>query len=332
MYARSLSWTIVGLILLSGCSLQQQVKGTYYLETGKYEQGIESFQEEVRRNPSLPAANYYLGRFYLAEDKPQDALRYLKRAVQHDPSKADYHFWLGVAYHENKRPDLERKSYLNAVSLDEKHHQALTYLGHSQLEGGQLSAALDSYSKALTAKPDIPDALYNRGLILKRLKRTPEERKAWKQYLGFYPSGAMARSAVTHLNALGDYEYQNYRVGYKLLPLKCVEFEPLSSKLRKDSHRSLDQLGAELAGKKEFILHVVVYQKNNAELAKSRSVRIEEYLQDKFPEMGSEQIKLSWFGLSKTMRSGKRSYTLDETVNFVTEMQNPGVTEKRRNS
>lgn len=316
---RLLALLLLGSYLLCGCYIKQHVKGQYYLDSEKYKRGVSYFKEEVRKKPDDPSTNYFMGRLYLADKKTKEGLRYLKRSVQLNPQKADYHFWLGVAYSANKRPKLERKSYLKALSLDKRHHQALTFLGHVQLEKGELKPALKSYTEALKIQYDNPQALYNRALILKRLGRTPEEKAAWNEYLAFYSMGIFVRSAVVHLNALGDFEYQNYRIGDKMISFKSVQFEPFSAKILKGSKPSLDHLGAEFAKMKKFLLHIVAYQKNNIKLAEAKTKSVKRYLLNKFPGINSKQIKLSWFDVPKTVKAGRKKYSLDQAINFFTE-------------
>jgi tetratricopeptide (TPR) repeat protein len=318
---RSLAFMFFVVYLLVGCYIRQQVRGHYYLDSKKHKQGISYFKEEIRNHPDDPSINYFLGRLYLAEKESKEGLRHLKRSVQLNPGKADYHFWLGVAYSANKMPALERKSYLKAISLNKKHYQALTYLGHIQFENQNLKAALDIYSEALAIRNDIPQALYNRALILKRLRRTPEEKIAWKKYLALYSLGNYSLSAVNHLNELGDFEYQNHRIGNNMIMLKEIQFEPFSAKITNSSIPWLDRLGRAFTNKKKHFLHIVAYQKNNIKLAEAKAKSIKCYLRRKFPDIHSKLIKVSWLGVSKTIRVGNKTYSLGQTVNFFTERE-----------
>ncbi len=44
------------LYFIAGCGLKQQVKGEYYLNAGKYKEGISSFEKEIQKNPDQPNA------------------------------------------------------------------------------------------------------------------------------------------------------------------------------------------------------------------------------------------------------------------------------------
>jgi hypothetical protein len=63
---RLVSLLLISFILLlsNGCvvkdigqTMEQTVKGDYFLKSEKYEQGRESFQQEVRENPESALAN-----------------------------------------------------------------------------------------------------------------------------------------------------------------------------------------------------------------------------------------------------------------------------------
>ena len=323
----------ITILLVSGCTqvtkgqylikgqyhvVKQTVAGQHYLDNKKYQKGIEVFREEVRAYPENGEAHYYLGRFLLAEKKGKEALNQLKQAVELSPKKADYHFWLGVAYAANNMGDLERESYLKALEIDKKHVQALTYLGHNQLERKKYKEALQSYNKALKLWPGNPAALYNRAYIMKQLGRTPEEKLAWQEYLAYYPSGAMARRAVLHLNALGDFEYRNYIIGRRTVTLKTIVFEPFTAKIGEDSRPSLDLLGIIMKNNSTVSIHIVTYQKKHKELAEARAKSIKTYLLKEFKEIKSSRLTVSWFDVPEKIKIDKKTFYNDESVNFIT--------------
>ncbi|MDB4444631.1 tetratricopeptide repeat protein [bacterium] len=320
-----------GVILLSvlyGCGLQkaisdgykgltQAVKGQYYLDKRKYRDGMQAFQKEAQTNPEIAETHYYMGRFNLAENHNKKALEHLKRAVTISPEKAKYHFWLGVAYAADKKLNSERKSYLRVLELDKGHVQALTYLGHNQLEKTTYESALKTYNRAIALWPENPSALYNRALILKSLNRTPEERLAWKQYLRVHPSGAMSRQAVVHLNELSDFEYRNQLIGKRTVPLKRIEFETSTSVIKSTSKPTLNFLATLLKSNPGMALHIVTYQKNNKTLAEVRAKRVKKYLNRRPAGVASSRLSVSSFGLSETIKIGKKTFMEHETVKFI---------------
>lgn len=314
---------------LSGCVVQRQVRhgyytvkhkvqGAYYLDGGRYEEGVRAFERALTENPESAELHYYLGRCQMETDREAPALKHLRRAAALDPTEADHHYWLGVALHENGRTDSERACYERAVERDPNHVPALTYLGHVRFENGELHRALGTYQQVLRLQPESPSVLYNRALILRRLERTPEEALAWKAYLARYPAGPLAVRATTHLNELGDFEYRNHVIGKRTVPLRRIWFEVSSDTLWEGSLPSLNRLGGILQSGRPATLHVVAYQKRNKPLAEARAKRIKRYLVSRFPGLDPDRIRPSWFGVPERIRVGSSEFREDASIQFFT--------------
>lgn len=321
------------LLLLNSCStvaesarsgyysVKYGLKGPYYLDNHKYKEGIKAFQEELTANPENAEANYYMGRLQLADNQAKEAQPYFETASRLSPKDADYHFWAGVVYGQNGKKDLEFKSYRRAIELEPTHVEALTYQGHVYLERSDYQKALDNYRKVLDLDPDNPSALYNRALVLNRLKRSAEERQAWLDYLSMYSDRPMARQAAIHLNAMGDFQYRNYLIGIRTITLESIRFQPASPEIEKSSYESLDILGSIMKNNQRVSVHIVTYQKNNPRLAEARAKSVKSYLLDKFPEINSSRLILSWFGAAEQIKAENKTFKADESVNFITAVQ-----------
>jgi tetratricopeptide (TPR) repeat protein len=306
-------------LVFIACMVKQQIKGEYYLETHNYRSGIEFFEAESNQNPKDARAHFYLGRLYLVADQGPKGLSHLQTACTLNPNSADYHFWLGVAYSQNETPDREKQSYLKALALNPDHPGALINLGHNQFEKGELEPALDSYTKGLRGRGDDEQALFNRELILKRLQRTPEAIDAWKAYLAVYPSGPMAAEVVEHLNDSGNFEFWNFRIGLKRVPCRSIGFKPFSADLDDLSAASLKDIGKHLAAEKNTLAHVIVYQKNNAALAKAKAKEIRHHLLSESGGLDPQNLTASWFGQSKSVSTGASSHVIDYVAIIIAE-------------
>ena len=192
----------------------------------------------------------------------------------------------------------------------------MIYLGHIHLQRKQYQTALDLYSQALDIWPDSPAALYNRALILHRLGRSPEERRGWLEYITRYPSGAKARQATTYLNTLGDFTFRNHRLGVRTVTIEKIWFERFSSTLDTSSYESLNVVGSNFENLGKGILQVVVYQKNNKDLAREKAHAIKRYLTDEFSAIEPKEIGISWFAEPHKLTIKKKSLTIDESVSF----------------
>ena len=321
----------VGLFLLicalGGCVVKDMgnvvkhsMKGQHYLSNKDFSRGVESFQAEVEANPESALANYYYGRFLLGDEQYKKALGYLKKAQSLGPEDIDYNFWLGVAYGVVGKKVSERKQYLKVLSLDKKHLQALTYLGHNQLESNEYTKALQNYAKALDIWPASPSALYNRALIATKFGRKPEAKVGWLDYLYYYPSGAMARRAVDHLNILGDFSYRNYTLLSRTVTLEKIYFEPFKADIVKSSRASLSLIGVIFNNMQRGKLQIVVYQLKNKKMAKQRALSIRKYLLKEYPEIKKENIGVSWFASPESLRVQKKNKKIDESVSFFVTM------------
>jgi len=308
---------------MSGCIVQnlgqtveQTVKGDYFLQSDQPKRGRESFRVEVEENPDSHLAHYYYGRFLLQGEEPELALNHLSRAQALSPEKAEYQFWLGVAYGATGNIDKEEACYRAALDLDKNHLQTLIYLGHNQFAQKQYIDALHYYYQALDIWPSSPSALYNRALILHILGRTPEERVAWLDYLERYPSGAKARQAADYVNMTGDFNFRNHIVGATVVTLEKIRFEPFTAELSSASYDSLHVIGEVFQDMQRGTLQVVVFQKNNKALAKDRALAVRRFLLAEFPQIKTGQIGVSWFAEPQRLSINKKKLSIDESVNF----------------
>ena len=309
--------------ILGGCSVkdistnvQNTVKGDYYLTENKYAQGKESFAREVKENPESATANYYYGRFLLYDKQYKSARTHLEKARKLNPDNPDYHFWEGISHSALGNTKDETNSYRSALRLKPDHLQSLTYMGHNRLSAKKYTEALEYYTKALDIWPESPSALYNRALIMQQLNRTPEEKIAWLEYLSWYPSGEKARKATTRLNSLDDFSYRNHTLGARTVTTEKIYFVPFTDQLYSGSYESLDLIGGVASKMKKGKLQVIVYQKNNKELAKNRAVTIKNYLMKEYPGLTKDRIGISWFSHPQKVKQGKSTYTIDESVQF----------------
>lgn len=296
--------------------VSHNIKGEHLLSTNQYQRGITTFEQEVAGNPDSESANFYYGRFLLGEKHYKKALQYLQKAPDLKPDKADYHFWLGVCYGSLGKKKSEQSSYQQALRLDKKHVQSMIYLGHSQLEAKRYSKALAYYQRALQIWPTSPSAMYNRALILTKLGRKPEALEGWLEYLGYYPSGAMARNAVTRLNGLGNYLYRNYTLGPRTVTVEKIYFQPFTSQIDNSSSSSLKLIGSTFRNMKRGRLQIIVYQLKNKALAKQKALNIKKFLLKEFPNIKKTDIGVSWFDTGEVIKISGSKKRIDESVSF----------------
>lgn len=302
-----------------GQAVKYSITGEHFLTTEQYAKGVAKFKDGVAQNPDSHLANFYYGRFLLVEKQYKKSLKYLIKARGLNPKKADYYFWTGIAYGCVGQKKSERTNYKKALKIDKKHLQSLIYLGNNLLLAKQYKAALVSYKKALKIWPSSPTALYNRALIFDKLGRKPEALEGWQEYLSYYPSGAMARRAVNHLNDLKDYSFRNYNLLSRTITVEKISFKPFTAELAPEAKKSLKFIGtiaSKMKKAKNGRLQIVVYQLKNKELAKEKAINIKKFLLSTNPTLHKKNIGVSWFATPESIKIGKNKRAIHNSVSF----------------
>ena len=309
---------LLAMLALAGCA---KIVGPYYLNQEKYEEGIGVLGDQLRENPGDASSAYYVGRYYLALNKPKDGLPYLEKAVALEPENAEYVFWTGVAHWAMLDFERERAAYLKVLSLDPEHISANLYLGHGYLDAGEWAKALKQYDTVIRLDKYNPEALFNRAAALGGLKRTKEEIAAWKKFLEYYPAGSLGMEATGRLNLHGDFTYRNYIIGKRNITLKSMTFKQGSSDPDAASRETLHVISALLESNKNLTVHIVSYANGDVERAKALAQGVRSYMLDGHPDINADRLPLSWFGTAEKVEAGDMSFSLDESVNFITEVR-----------
>jgi tetratricopeptide (TPR) repeat protein len=304
-------------VIISGCSfvdMNNSLKGNYYMETGDYEGAVESFQGAVIKSSESAVGHYYLGRFLLAQDKPKEAFPHFQQSVRFDKKNADYYFWLGVTYGELDDSKAEKSNYIKALKLRKKYPQANLYMGHLQLKEGELKEAIKSYDLVLDIVPTNPAALYNRALILDIEGKVIPAKKAWLEYLKWYPAGRHALQATDHLNALGDFSYENHYLGNRTITLAEIKFLDSGARVSSTSRSSLRLVGTVVDNLDKGVIQVVVNVSKNNKLAQQRSLEIKKTLHELVPGVAKSRIQVSWLGTPEKAVHEGQVYVKNESV------------------
>jgi tetratricopeptide (TPR) repeat protein len=310
------------LLAMAGCAdVTSTFMGQYYLNAAEYAQGRSAFTSKLSENPDDPILNYYMARFELGADNPEAARPFIEKAVRLAPDNADYRFWEGVTWWALMEPDKEKAAYEKALAINPEHLSANLYLGHNELDRGKNAVALDYYARVLRMDPEDPQAMFNTAVALDRLGRSPEMRRAMKQYLDLYPDGPMARLGTDMLNRHGDFSWRNHMLGLRTVTLKSIEFEADSAALTEDSKDSLAVLGSILTIKQDLDLHVVVYAQGNSTLARQRALAIRGYVSGMHPDVSPKRLIPSWFDQPEIIKIDGRSHVKAESVSIFTKVQ-----------
>ena len=316
---------LLSLWVFSGCAgmktaFDTHVKGPWYMQQGKYKEGLAVFSRERESDPESPVAAYWMGRYYLALNQPEKGTPLLEQAVRLALWDAEAHFWLGVSYWAQGRWEDERRQYEKVLELKPHHRGANLYLGHHYLDRGQWEKALAQYDRVLELDREQPDALFNRAVALSRLNRVEEAKTAWKKILNRSTQGAKALSAAENLNVLGDFSYRNVLVGKRRVTLGRIDFDAANA-VTESGRAYLAVIGRILTRNPNLKLHVVVYLEGDAAAARARSLAVRHAILAAAPGVVSGRLPLSWFGDAEKVEAGGRIWSLEESVHFVTQVQ-----------
>ncbi|MGC2237421.1 MAG: CHAT domain-containing protein [Pyrinomonadaceae bacterium] len=136
--------------------------------------------DESKKNPN--AENFQvLGRLYLAKKEFDEAVKQLEKAGQIAPKNSKILNDLGVAQLELSKNDTQN---LDGENL--------------KLQG----KALVNFEKAIELNPELPEAYFNKALVLQEMKLTNRAREAWQEYLKLDADSRWAEEARRNLKIL----------------------------------------------------------------------------------------------------------------------------------
>jgi tetratricopeptide (TPR) repeat protein len=244
--------------------------------------------------------NYLTGRELLAGDRRQVALSFFQKAVELEPDNPEYLHWQGVAYWSVGNKKLERQSYIQTVQDHPDFVPSLLNLGHSYLESGDYSSALQYYQRVLQNDEQSPQAIYNSALAYQRLNDESREKQMLKHYLNFYRTGKWAYRAVEHLQQLGDFTFRSYRVGIHYIILNVPALLQTGSTVQK---KEVALLADALNRAVRQELEIIVYNKEKKDQARDTALNLRGQLLRQLESENNAPIMVSWFDAAETLLS-----------------------------
>jgi tetratricopeptide (TPR) repeat protein len=272
-------------------------------------------------------ANYLIGRGLLAADQREAALTFLHKAVELDPESTEYVHWQGVANWSTGNMELERQSYFKIVKDHPDYVPSLLNLGHSFLENGNYSKALDYYQQVLQHEPQLPEALYNSALAYQKLDDKDQEKIAFQNFLKSHRTGKWAFRAVDHLHQLGDFSFRTYRIGIHYLILNMSDLVQPDPGAGQKEVQLLANVFNRAAGQE---LQIVAYDSQMPGRAKQTALNLRDQLLRQLGPTYQGSIKVSWFDTAEAISfdNGRNLQVSPSVLIFST----PINMEKRRKS
>jgi CHAT domain-containing protein/tetratricopeptide (TPR) repeat protein len=129
-------------------------------------------------NPN-PSSLHALGRLYLAQKEFDKAILQFQEALKSSPDDAQLHADLGAALLEQAKVFRDRGEDGNVME--------------------KLAESLEHLSTALRLNPSLPEATFNRALVLEELMLPEQAKEAWQKYLELDSNSGWSKEAQRHL-------------------------------------------------------------------------------------------------------------------------------------
>jgi TolA-binding protein len=188
--------------------------GSRLIKTGGIEEGIpllKSFIAAQPQNPLSASAQLWMANELLTNGNPDAALAefqtYLESysSVEGQAQACEGKGWSLLALHRHAEAATAFMKAFGLHSDPARRVACLLKAGDAQFENGQLKAATECYRRILTEFPDsegVPDALYQLGQALTRMKDGGGALAAWGRLSDGFPSHPLAEGALLQASDL----------------------------------------------------------------------------------------------------------------------------------
>lgn len=208
-------------------------RAAYYLEHESLNNSLNDINKAIQLDPKSEKAYTTLSSIYLLMGKPQESLDALNRvlsfdaknpdiflkkaklylvmkdyencaasveqALQINPNLADAYYLKGMALMENEKMDLAIVSFQRAVTIDQKHFDALMQLGYIW-EAKDTKMSIDYFNSALLADPTSSEASYNLGLLYQEHGEPQKAIKSYETIVQHDPKNKLAHYNTGYVN------------------------------------------------------------------------------------------------------------------------------------
>ena len=185
---------------LKGSSVRMQLASLRLLQMGQAKEAAQLASLAVRLDPQNEKLWSVLAEAQLRSDQLEAASTSLARAKALNPTKAGLWFAEAAIALRAERPKSAIPLIERGLELDPQNPSAYFDLGNARIMQGNLSAALTSFERATTLKPDFWEALNNQALVLFELGETEEAIRRWRRVLSLEQNAEpmLALAAALH--------------------------------------------------------------------------------------------------------------------------------------
>ena len=139
--------------------------------------------------PALGAqSSFAQGEELFVQNKPSEALKYLENAVSEDPAHVQAFLYLGITYVQLGRLDDAISTYTKILPRGGAESARIAFnLGNAYFSKGDLTLALQSYTKAIDDNPAYASAYLNRANTLVKTGKLEDAIADYEKYLSLEP-------------------------------------------------------------------------------------------------------------------------------------------------
>ncbi len=176
--------------------LQAQV----WLAKGETKKALENLESLGNSFPTAPAIKYELARAYLQNRNLAQATVALNQAIEAYPDYAEAILLLGQVNLQSGNAQAAIASMLNLLKKRPDLVQAQVVLAEAYLSQGKVDDAVALLREQTKASPQDPRPYLRLGLILRRLDKIEEARKAFEEAQKLAPDNLMAVAQLVDLD------------------------------------------------------------------------------------------------------------------------------------
>ena len=189
-------------------------------QAGRLSQAEAIFQQILQAEPDHADALHFLGVIAFQSGKKEIAVELISKAIRANPTSLMY-YNLGLVLRAQGRLDAAVESYRKALSLKPDYVEAHNNLGNVLKDQGKLDEAVKHYRQALLIKPDDAGAYNNLGSVLKEQGKLEVAIQHYRKALSIRPDYVEAYNTMGNaLRDQGNFDaaIESYRKALSLKP------------------------------------------------------------------------------------------------------------------
>jgi tetratricopeptide (TPR) repeat protein len=178
--------------------------GLALMKQGKWQEGIEQFDQALRLKPDFPEANINLCMALVQAGRTQEAIAQCEQTLRIRPDIPEAHYHLGSALMQAGRIQEAIGHFDQAIRIRPNYAEAYNYLGIGLMKVGRSQEAIGHFEQAIRIKPDFPEAHANLGNALAQAGRVKEAIEQYEEAVRLKPDLPDLQSKLARLRATAN--------------------------------------------------------------------------------------------------------------------------------